>query len=54
MNNTKAYIGDGVYLDDDGFGFILTTEDGTRVTNKIYLEPDVWQTLVDSIKKRGE
>lgn len=37
----KRYIGDAVYVDFDGFNFILTTEDGLRATNTIILEPDV-------------
>lgn len=41
MMHCKRYIGDGVYLDFDGFAYILTTEDGLRVTNRIVLEPQV-------------
>lgn len=42
----KAYLGDGVYADlrTDG-QLVLTTEDGARVTNRIYLEPEVWSAL---------
>lgn len=43
---TKAYLGDGVYVEWDGFSFILTTEDGARVTNRIVLEPEVYAALV--------
>lgn len=43
---TKAYLGDGVYVDMwpevDG-GLILTTENGIETTNRIYLEP---QTII--------
>lgn len=35
-----AYLGDGVYADFDGFGIVLTTEDGIEVTNRIVLEPE--------------
>jgi hypothetical protein len=42
----KAYLGDGVYADlNTGGQLVLTTEDGTRVTNRIYLEPEVWTAL---------
>lgn len=43
----KEYLGDAVYVQNDGFGVILTTENGIRVTNEIYLEPDVYQRLVE-------
>lgn len=42
----KEYLGDGVYVEFDGFGFILTTEDGTRITNTVYLEPRVYNNLL--------
>jgi hypothetical protein len=41
----KRYIGDGVYAEYDGFGYWLTTENGVSVTNRIYLEPEVWEAL---------
>lgn len=41
----KAYIGDGVYVDWDGYSIVLTTEDGIRMTNIIYLEPEVMYAL---------
>lgn len=51
----KKYIGDGVYVEFDGYGLQLTTEDGLRTTNRIVLEPEVWEALakfVDELKKR--
>lgn len=43
----KVYLGDGVYVQWDGFHFILTTEDGTSVpTNTIYLEAQVMYALL--------
>lgn len=42
----RAYLGDGVYVAHDNFGVILTTEDGIRVTNTVYLEPEVWTALL--------
>lgn len=43
---SKSYIGDGVYIDFDGFSLILTTENGISVTNRIVLEPEVFSALV--------
>ncbi len=41
----KAYIGDGVYVEVEGYDVVLTTEDGIRVTNRIVLEPEVYLAL---------
>ena len=38
----KRYIGDGVYADfPDNYHVRLTTEDGMRMTNEIFLNPEV-------------
>lgn len=42
----KAHLGDGAYVDFDGWSLILTAEDGVRATDTIYLEPEVWERLV--------
>ena len=44
----KQYIGDGVYVEQsphEAGALILTTEDGITATNKIYIEPEVWEQL---------
>jgi hypothetical protein len=41
----KQYLGDGVYVDIDERGLLLTTENGIEVTNTIVLEPEVWEAL---------
>ena len=41
----KAYLGDGAYVEFDGFALVLTAEDGIRVTNRVVLEPEVWAAL---------
>lgn len=58
MMEKKAYLGDGVYADFDGFNILLTTSDGYRNTNRIVLEPgvvsefmDYYQRLWASLKK---
>lgn len=45
MSKHKDYLGDGCYADFDGFGIILTTENGIETTNQIYLEPEVLAAL---------
>lgn len=45
--NNKKYLGDAVYVFiDPALGLCLTTEDGTKITNIIYLEADVWESLL--------
>lgn len=43
----KTYLGDGVYLELDSFGrYVLTTEDGISTSNRIVLEPEVYQNFI--------
>ena len=47
----KAYLGDGVYIDFDGYMLVLTTEDGIEATNTIYLEPEVFKLLMKYVER---
>lgn len=49
----RTYLGDGVYVGHDGYGLVLTTEDGIRETNRIVLEPDVYRALVAYVEALG-
>jgi hypothetical protein len=51
MATPKLYLGDGVFVQFDGYSFVLTTEDGIRVTNTIVLEPSVYLSLVKFVKQ---
>lgn len=42
----KAYLGDGAYVDFDGYALILTAENGIIATDRIVLEPEVYHALV--------
>lgn len=42
---TKTYLGDAVYVTDDGYQIELTTENGISVIDRIYLEPGVCKQL---------
>lgn len=53
MDANKKYLGDGVYVSYDGFHTILTTEDGARVENEIYLDPSVLKELEIYCKDNG-
>lgn len=57
VTSNKSYLGDGVYVAVDGAGLVLTTEDGIRITNTIYLESEVYRALlryVDELKRQVE
>jgi hypothetical protein len=49
VNITKPfYLGDSVYVETDGYGLIVTTNNGypDDPRNRIYLEPEVYAALV--------
>lgn len=50
---TKSYLGDGVYIEQTDYDFILTAENGIAVTNKIFLEPALARTLMQYLKRKG-
>ena len=51
-NNTKEYLGDGVYIDMCGNGsLMLTTENGHTITNTIILEPEVVAAFEDYLRR---
>lgn len=41
----KKYLGDGAYVDFDGWALVLTAENGIMATDRIVLEPAVWANL---------
>jgi len=48
------YIGDGVYIIYDSFGYWLHANDLERPTDKVYLEPSVLRSLIAFAKLQGE
>lgn len=46
MENYKKYLGDGAYVEFDGYHIVLTTSNGITNTNTIALEPGVYAALV--------
>ncbi len=51
--STKAYLGDGVYVEDLGHQLKLTAENGIRATDTIYLDGEVLRGLVGYAERRG-
>ena len=41
----ERYLGDGVYCKDDGHYVLIYTYTGSQVTNEMYLEKDVYESL---------
>ncbi len=55
MTDRKSYLGDAVYVDTDGYHpVILTTEDGIRATNTIYLDDRAWSQLVSWVERQKQ
>jgi hypothetical protein len=50
MPEPKRYLGDGVYVEFDGYAIVLTTENGLRITNRVVLEPPVYNALVEYVE----
>ena len=48
----KQYIGDSVYLEVERGMLKLTTDEGLGPTNTIYLEPEVYTSLVRTVDAR--
>jgi len=60
---SKQYIGDGtlhsrnpvgVYVEFDGYGIVLTTENGVSVTNRIVLESEMLASLFAYVTRLSE
>jgi len=47
----KTYLGDGVYAYWDGISLVLTTENGIKTTNRIILDPQVYESLVEFVER---
>jgi hypothetical protein len=47
---SKQYLGDGVYIDFDGFQVKLTSENGVEVLDTIYLNADTLGMFLHWVK----
>lgn len=50
---TKVYLGDGAYVSLEEGTVILTTENGIRISNVVYLEPQVLEHLLRVLVEWG-
>lgn len=49
-----TYLGDGLYAQFDGFGIMLHANDHKDPTDRVYLEPFVFNALVEFYKTKTE
>lgn len=45
----RKYCGDSVYVEYDGNGLELTTDNGNGPSNRIYLEPEVYASVMQYV-----
>ena len=48
------YLGDGLYIYYDGYGIELRANHHENPTDRVYLEPSVYNALVDWVKALNE
>ena len=49
----REYLGDGLYVEYNGWDIALIASDGIRDTNIVYLEPSVFDSLLEYAKRVG-
>ena len=49
----KTYLGDGAYVELVDYSVKLTTSDGVRDTNEIFMEPEVIRVFLEYLKFIG-
>ena len=47
----KEYLGDAVYMEDDGYHLVLTVSNGYNDTHRICIEPQLFSQLENYIKR---
>lgn len=55
MENIAEYLGDGVYAEKDDYGGVwLLANDRVCPTDRIYLEPKVFTSLVEFVSRKNK
>lgn len=54
MRDIKEYLGDGAYINFDGYQIILTAENGIRATDTVALEPEVLERFLRYVERLKE
>ena len=50
----KQYLGDGVYVEFDGYCIWLLANDPDSPSDRICLEPTVFNALIEFVRKAGK
>lgn len=48
---TKTYLGDSVYCEFDGYGYVLTTENGIEASNTIHIDDEVLESFMMFVQR---
>jgi hypothetical protein len=51
MMNKKRYLGDGAYVNFDGYNVVLTAENGIEAYETIGLEPQVLDNFLNYVQE---
>ena len=51
MRDVKEYLGDGAYINFDGYHVVLTAENGIYATDTVALEPEVLERFLNYIER---
>lgn len=54
IDKKTEYLGDSVYIETDGYHIILYVDNGLGSANKIFLEPDMIDGIVEYKKRNIE
>jgi hypothetical protein len=55
MTDNKRYLGDGVYVDTDGYGgIVLMTDSSDGAFSQIFIEASVWHALLKWVEDMKE
>ncbi len=55
-----THLGDGAYVEFDGYGYMLMANSHSNPTDRVYLEPPVFESLIlfvkywEEEKKKGD
>lgn len=49
---SKEYLGDSVYIDNDGYHIVLTTENGYGPSNTIMIEPHLIKKIQEYLERQ--
>jgi hypothetical protein len=50
----QDYLGDGLYVEFDGWQYKLYASNGVRITNEVYLDESVLAAFFDFVKRSKE